>query len=99
MKSSIQEGVKKMRSDCVASASASKIYKMIESIQEGVKKMSSECASSISVHTSTLASSDHNNLQSSCNDDPRCEYIIPHVSIDKNLFQKSNWIKPIPGTC
>ena len=44
--------------------------------------MSSEYASYIYVHTNTEESSDHNNLQSSCNDEPMFDYHTPGFSID-----------------
>ena len=45
--------------------------------------MRSEYESSISVHNKTETSSDHNNPQSSCNDDPMYDYIITKVYIDR----------------
>ena len=43
--------------------------------------MHSERAQSIYVHTNPEAFSDHNDLQYSCNDDPKCDYVIHRISI------------------
>ena len=41
--------------------------------------MRSDRESSIYLHVKPSAQSDHNNLQSSCNGEPKCDYIITKV--------------------
>ena len=62
---------------------------MTESMREGVTKMCSEFLYSVYVHTKLAASSDHNNLQYPCNDDPNCYYIIPTVNTDNSTYRKT----------
>ena len=66
--------------------SSSKIPNTAASMQECVKNMRSESACYMSVHTKPAASSDENNLQYSCNDDPVLGYNIPIVSLNKYIY-------------
>ena len=58
------------------------------SMQEVFKKIRSECKSYIYVHNKPYASSDHNNLKTSCNDDPKCDYITLKLYIYYKTIEK-----------
>ena len=60
-------------------------------MQEGVKKIRSESVYSIYSHINPSGNTDHNKLQYSCNCEPKYEYVIPIVSVDRILHNKSLW--------